>query len=140
MRTALVLSNIPGPAAPLYMYGCRLVEAYPVVPLADRQGLSIGVSTVCGRACFELYADRRSLPDADLLARELDREIRAAPVAGHRQLAPRRQASRTPTASDGAMSGPSHAEGDLLLTGATGFLGMELPTRDRQHRDHPHGS
>ena len=75
MRTALVLSNIPGPALPLYMYGCRLIEAYPVVPLADRQGLSIGVSTVCGRACFELYADRRSLPDADLLARELDREI-----------------------------------------------------------------
>jgi hypothetical protein len=71
----LVVSNIPGPAVPLYMNGCRLVEAYPVVPLADRHALSIGVTTVTGRACFGIYADRRSLPDADLIAHELDREI-----------------------------------------------------------------
>jgi diacylglycerol O-acyltransferase len=71
----LVVSNIPGPNVPLYMHGCRLAEAYPVVPLADRHALSIGVTTVLGRACFGLYADRRSLPDSDLLARELDREV-----------------------------------------------------------------
>jgi hypothetical protein len=57
------------------MHGCRLGEAYPVVPLAERHALSIGFSTVSDRACFGLYADRRSLPDADILARELDREI-----------------------------------------------------------------
>ena len=71
----LVVSNIPGPAVPLYMHGCRLAEAYPVVPLADRHALSIGFTTVTGRACFGVYADSRSLPDADLLARDLDREI-----------------------------------------------------------------
>jgi hypothetical protein len=71
----LVVSNIPGPTSPLYMHGCRLAEAYPVVPLADRHALSIGVSTVQGQACFGLYADRRALPDSDLLARDLDREI-----------------------------------------------------------------
>jgi diacylglycerol O-acyltransferase / wax synthase len=71
----LVVSNIPGPALPLYMHGCRLAEVYPVVPLADRHALSIGVTTVTGRACFGLYADRRTLPNVDLLARELDREI-----------------------------------------------------------------
>jgi WS/DGAT/MGAT family acyltransferase len=71
----LVVSNIPGPAVPMYMHGCRLVEAYPVVPLADRHALSIGVTTVGGRACFGLYADRRSLPDADLLALEIERAI-----------------------------------------------------------------
>jgi diacylglycerol O-acyltransferase len=71
----LVVSNIPGPRAPLYMHGCRLAEAYPVVPLADRHTVSIGVTTVTDRACFGLYADPRSLPDADLLAHDLDREI-----------------------------------------------------------------
>jgi diacylglycerol O-acyltransferase / wax synthase len=71
----LVVSNIPGLALPMYMHACRLVEAYPVVPLADRHALSIGVTTVAGRACFGLYADRRALPSVDLLARELDREI-----------------------------------------------------------------
>jgi diacylglycerol O-acyltransferase len=71
----LVVSNIPGPSVPLYMAGCRLTEAYPVVPLADRHALSIGFTTVTDRACFGLYADRRSLPDADLLAEQVGREI-----------------------------------------------------------------
>jgi hypothetical protein len=50
----LVVSNIPGPTQPLYMRGCRLVEAYPVVPLAERHAVSIGVTTIAGRACFGL--------------------------------------------------------------------------------------
>jgi len=32
----LVVSNIPGPAQPLYMLGCPLQATYPVAPLADR--------------------------------------------------------------------------------------------------------
>jgi diacylglycerol O-acyltransferase / wax synthase len=68
----LVVSNIPGPQQLLYMLGCELVDAYPVVPLADRHTLSIGFTTVAGRACFGLYADRDALPDADVLAAHLD--------------------------------------------------------------------
>ena len=68
----LVVSNIPGPPVPLYMLGCELIDAYPVVPLADRHTLSIGFTTVAGRACFGLYADRDALPDADALAVHLD--------------------------------------------------------------------
>lgn len=71
----LVVSNIPGPEAPMYMRGCRLREAYPVVPLADRHALSIGVTTIGDGAFFGLYADRESLPDVDLLAAEIDAEI-----------------------------------------------------------------
>jgi hypothetical protein len=33
------------------------------------------VTTIRDRACFGLYADRESLPDADLLARDLDESI-----------------------------------------------------------------
>ena len=61
----LVVSNIPGPREPMYMSGCELKEAYPVVPLADRHALSIGMTTIQDRACFGLYADRRSLGDVD---------------------------------------------------------------------------
>jgi diacylglycerol O-acyltransferase len=71
----LVVSNIPGPPIPLYMRGCRLAEAYPVVPLADRHALSIGFTTLAGRGCFGLYADREALADIHDLAREIDREI-----------------------------------------------------------------
>ena len=64
----LVVSNIPGPSVPLYMRGCRLQEAYPVVPLADKHGVSIGMTTIAGEACFGVYADAETVPDADLLA------------------------------------------------------------------------
>jgi diacylglycerol O-acyltransferase len=64
----VVVSNIPGPALPLYMRGCKLQEAYPVVPLADDHGVSIGMTTVAGEACFGVYADAETLPDADSLA------------------------------------------------------------------------
>jgi diacylglycerol O-acyltransferase / wax synthase len=71
----LVVSNVPGPALPLYLRGCRLRELYPAVPLADRHALSIGVATVAGRACFGLYADAVTLPDAAALAGDLDAAI-----------------------------------------------------------------
>jgi WS/DGAT/MGAT family acyltransferase len=64
----VVVSNIPGPPLPLYMRGCKLEEAYPVVPLADDHGVSIGMTTVAGEACFGVYADAETLPDADALA------------------------------------------------------------------------
>jgi hypothetical protein len=64
----VVVSNIPGPALPLYMRGCKLERAYPVVPLADDHGVSIGMTTVAGEACFGVYADAETLPDADSLA------------------------------------------------------------------------
>lgn len=71
----LVVSNIPGPAGRLYMAGCELREAYPVVPLAGDHALSIGMTTVQGRACFGLYADAVTLPDADTLAHDLEAEL-----------------------------------------------------------------
>lgn len=64
----LVISNIPGPPIPLWLLGCQLEDAYPIVPLAESHALSIGMTSVCGKACFGFYADRETLPDADLLA------------------------------------------------------------------------
>jgi WS/DGAT/MGAT family acyltransferase len=71
----LVVSNIPGPRGEMYMRGCELLEAYPVVPLADRHGLSIGFTAIRDEGCFGLYADRESLPDASLLAQDIGEAI-----------------------------------------------------------------
>jgi diacylglycerol O-acyltransferase / wax synthase len=71
----LVISNIPGPRIPLYLRGCRLEQAYPVVPLSERHAVSIGMTTVCDDACFGLYADRETLPDAGALADRLGAAI-----------------------------------------------------------------
>jgi WS/DGAT/MGAT family acyltransferase len=71
----LVVSNIPGPKEPLYMLGCELEEVYPVVPLADRHAISIGLTTVGDRAFFGIYADPESLPDVEPLAAFIDTSI-----------------------------------------------------------------
>jgi len=71
----LVVSNIPGPREPLYMLGCELEEVYPVVPLADRHALAIGVTTIKDESFFGVYADCQALPDADLIAEGIDRSI-----------------------------------------------------------------
>jgi hypothetical protein len=71
----LVVSNIPGPPEPLYMLGCELTHAYPVVPLAAGHALSIGMTTVQGEACLGVYADRQTLPDVDRLAGHLESAI-----------------------------------------------------------------
>jgi diacylglycerol O-acyltransferase / wax synthase len=93
----VVVSNIPGPLEQLYMLGCPLREAYPIVPLAERHGLSIGFTTVAGGAFFGVYADCDSVPDPERLADEvgsaLDELIELAPVA-----APRPEAAAAPEA------------------------------------------
>jgi len=71
----LVVSNVPGPRAPLYMLGCPLQTIYPVVPLVDRHAVSIGMTTVRDQACFGIYADRQALPDVSVLARDIDNAI-----------------------------------------------------------------
>jgi diacylglycerol O-acyltransferase / wax synthase len=71
----LTVSNIPGPSEPMYMLGCELEEAYPVVPIADRHALSIGVTTIRDQACFGVYADREVLPDSDLVAAAIDESV-----------------------------------------------------------------
>lgn len=88
----LVVSNIPGPREPMYLLGCELEEAYPVVPIADRHAVSIGMTTVKDEACFGIYADCEALPDADRLADCIDASVdqllgladqRSADAAGH---------------------------------------------------------
>lgn len=71
----LVVSNIPGPTLQLYMLGCPLQAAYPVVPLADEHALSIGMTTVNNTACLGIYTDPQALPDSQRLAHHIDAEI-----------------------------------------------------------------
>jgi len=71
----LTVSNIPGPREPLWMLGCELQEAYPVVPMADQHAVSIGLTTVRDDVFLGVYADREALPEADRLAELIDAEF-----------------------------------------------------------------
>jgi diacylglycerol O-acyltransferase len=71
----ITVSNIPGPRQPMYMLGCEMEVAYPVVPIADDHAVSIGMTSVGDKACFGFYAAREPLPDADRMAAEVDASI-----------------------------------------------------------------
>jgi WS/DGAT/MGAT family acyltransferase len=73
----LVVTNVPGPQVPLYAAGGRMLEVFPVVPLARGQGLSIGMTSYNGRVFVGLNAERDSVGDVDVLADLIEQEVGA---------------------------------------------------------------
>lgn len=77
----VLVTNVPGPPKPLYAMGARMLDMYPVVPLAGGQTVSIGVTSYDGGVHYGLNADRDALPDVDVLAAAMPEalaELRAA--------------------------------------------------------------
>ena len=59
----LIISNVPGPSAPLYSAGARLEHFYPVSAVADGQGLNMTVQSYNGNLDFGFVACRDLVPD-----------------------------------------------------------------------------
>ncbi|MGA0978776.1 MAG: WS/DGAT domain-containing protein, partial [Candidatus Nanopelagicales bacterium] len=68
---SLTVTNVPGPQTPLYAGGARMLAAYPIVPLASRHALSIGLTSYDGGVFLGLNADRDGMPDIDVFAQSL---------------------------------------------------------------------
>lgn len=64
----LVITNVPGPQVPLYAAGARMLEVFPVVPLARGQAVSMGLTSYDGKVYFGLNADRDAMGDVEVLA------------------------------------------------------------------------
>jgi diacylglycerol O-acyltransferase / wax synthase len=71
----LVISNVPGPNAPLYMAGAKLLHFYPVSALADGQGLNMTVQSYNGNLDFGFIACRELVPDVWLLTELLQKSM-----------------------------------------------------------------
>ncbi len=63
----LSVTNVPGPQAPLYAAGARMIGSYPVPPLTPGHPLAIGVTSYDGAVYYGITADRDWIPDAELL-------------------------------------------------------------------------
>ena len=61
------VTNVPGPQAPLYAAGAKMIGSYSVPPLTAGHPLAIGVTSYNGGVFYGITADRDSVPDADLL-------------------------------------------------------------------------
>jgi WS/DGAT/MGAT family acyltransferase len=82
----LTVSNVPGPRMPVYLLGCELREAAPVIPLPDRHALAIGIFSHRDVVTFSGYADPAALPEV----RGLPAALNAA-VLELSRLTPRRR-------------------------------------------------
>jgi WS/DGAT/MGAT family acyltransferase len=67
----VLVTNVPGPPRPLYAMGARMLDMFPVVPLAGGQAVSIGITSYDGGMHYGLNADRDALPDVDVLAESM---------------------------------------------------------------------
>jgi WS/DGAT/MGAT family acyltransferase len=67
----LVISNVPGPPAPLYIAGARIASMYPCSIPFHGQAVNITVESYCDRLDVGLIACRRTVPDVAQLADRL---------------------------------------------------------------------
>src|SRR5699024_6407748 len=65
---SLLVSNVPGPPMPLYLFGARITGMYPLGPVLHGAGLNITVMSHDGRVSVGIIADREMVPDPWLLA------------------------------------------------------------------------
>lgn len=63
----VTITNVPGPVAPLYAFGARLREIWPIVPLAADHAVGIAVFSYAGTVTFGVIADADATPDIDEL-------------------------------------------------------------------------
>jgi WS/DGAT/MGAT family acyltransferase len=84
----VLVTNVPGPARPLYAMGARMLDMYPVVPLAGGQAVSVGITSYSGGVYYGLTADRDALPDVDVLAEAMTEALAELVEAAERGCGP----------------------------------------------------
>jgi WS/DGAT/MGAT family acyltransferase len=81
----LIVTNVPGPGVPLYLLGARMLAAFPLVPLFEKQGLGVAIFSYDDSLCFGFNADRDLVPDVEELSEcvgDAFAELHAAAVQG----------------------------------------------------------
>lgn len=71
----VMISNLSGPATPLYWNGARLDTLYPLSVPVDGQALNITCSSIGGQIAFGLTGCRRAVPDLCALPERLNCEV-----------------------------------------------------------------
>ena len=97
----LVVTNVPGPPAPLYLLGARMLEAYPLVPLFTGQALGIALFSNAGKLFWGFNADWDALPDLHDLVGAVDAsfaELRQTRAKSRQPAADKEERSRAPLA------------------------------------------
>ena len=71
----VTVTNVPGPQAPLYYFGSRIEEIWPLVPIAASHAIGLAVFSYDGTLYFCLNVDRDSCRDVDVLMDGIESSI-----------------------------------------------------------------
>lgn len=71
----VTISNVPGPAFPLFCSGARMVAMYPMGPIFDGGALNMTVMSYMDKMCFGLVACRETIPDVWSMAGGLEHSL-----------------------------------------------------------------
>ncbi|HWC09277.1 MAG TPA: wax ester/triacylglycerol synthase family O-acyltransferase [Solirubrobacterales bacterium] len=100
----LVITTVPGPQFPLYVLGRQMESIFPMVPLARRQALCVGIMSYNGQVNFGLVGDYDAMADLDSFALDLEAAagelVDATPAA--RKSKPKAAAKAGASSSNGA--------------------------------------
>jgi diacylglycerol O-acyltransferase / wax synthase len=83
----LVVTNVPGPQFPLYVLGREMQAFFPLVPLARRQALCVGIMSYNGQVNFGLVGDYDAMADLDSFGLDLEQALAevSEPAVGRRR-------------------------------------------------------
>lgn len=73
----VIVTNVPGPAAPLYCRGARMLEAFPIVPLGGNLALSVAILSYDGALTLGITTDPELVPDVDVVRQGIEAGFRA---------------------------------------------------------------
>jgi WS/DGAT/MGAT family acyltransferase len=89
----VLVSNVPGPAAALYVAGAQCMHYLGVVPIADGLGLCIGTPSYHGEIAFNVMSTVEMIPDMDRFIRCIEESVREL-LDGSGRAPPIRQGGR----------------------------------------------
>jgi WS/DGAT/MGAT family acyltransferase len=101
------VTNVPGPAIPLYLNGARMTYFSAIMPISDGMGLVFAVTSYDGKIIISPTSCREQIPDPEFLAlciREVFQEYLA--IADRAAVVPRKpRARKTGKAAKGKAQG-----------------------------------
>jgi diacylglycerol O-acyltransferase / wax synthase len=92
----LVVTNVPGPQFPLYLLGRRMLETFPMVPLARNQALGVAILSYDGSINSGLVGDFDLLWDLDDLANDVRDSLQELAAAAGVELSRAHERPREP--------------------------------------------
>ena len=102
----LVVTNVPGPQFPLYVLGRKMESIFPMVPLARRQALCVGIMSYNGQVNFGLIGDFDAMADLESFGLDLEAAARELVETAPAKKAKRKRAA----AASGNGAGPLATE------------------------------